>query len=406
MMVAPMDVVVQRAPPMPKAPVLDGHALWTPRKAALPSIAALPHRHTSSGRAALFAALQQMNLPRGSRVLVPTYHCPTMVAPVVEAGLEPQFYPLDAQGEPRLDAIDASPGERPRAMFVAHYFGLPRSLAKVHAWCRARDVVLVEDCAHSFFGMAGERPVGAWGDYAVASIAKFFPVPEGGLLATASRSWSPMLLQRCAWQDEVKAAWDVMHRAHQHGRFRKLAAVTSALVRLRGLLGRPSVEPRSQVATQVASPGDDIIQGCDMGRIRQRATLVARWLYQRLDSATLVQRRQQNFARLARGLAGVSGVTVPSLAGLDQRAPYVLPLDVHDPARADHLYTSLRLAGMPVYRWDRLWPGTPIDIGDTGIRWSRSMVQFLCHQSLDNADIDRVVAAARERLLDPGPATR
>ncbi|MBK9574239.1 MAG: DegT/DnrJ/EryC1/StrS family aminotransferase [Rhodoferax sp.] len=46
---------------------------------------------------------------------------------------------------------------------------------------------MIEDCAHCFFGQAGERPIGAWGDFATASLTKFFPVPEGGLLASSSR---------------------------------------------------------------------------------------------------------------------------------------------------------------------------------------------------------------------------
>ena len=37
--------------------------------------------------------------------------------------------------------------------------------AEVRAWCDAQSIALIEDCAHSFFGTAGNRPVGAWGDY-------------------------------------------------------------------------------------------------------------------------------------------------------------------------------------------------------------------------------------------------
>ena len=118
---------------LPKAPLLGWNSFWPVGRSALSRIGELPHRaYTSSGRAALFAALQQMALPLGSGVLVPTYHCPTMVAPVVEAGLTPVFYALDADGLPALDRIDPASGQV-RAMFVAHYFGLAKSLYAVQA---------------------------------------------------------------------------------------------------------------------------------------------------------------------------------------------------------------------------------------------------------------------------------
>ena len=87
--------------PLPKRPVLDWADFAGARQASLPSIADLPHRQlTTSGRAAIYHALKLANPAPGSAVLVPTYHCPTMIAPVVLLGLEPIFYPIDARACP------------------------------------------------------------------------------------------------------------------------------------------------------------------------------------------------------------------------------------------------------------------------------------------------------------------
>ena len=138
---------------LPRGPVLDWASLRGPHPAGLPAVDDLPHQlPTTSGRAALFQALRALALPAGSAVLVPTYHCPTMVAPVVHAGLRPVFYGLDEDAAPRLQALDAAALAGVRALLVAHYFGRPRSLEAERRWCDERGIALIEDCAHCFFG--------------------------------------------------------------------------------------------------------------------------------------------------------------------------------------------------------------------------------------------------------------
>ena len=52
--------------------------------------------------------------------------------------------------------------------------------------CDEKGLYLLEDCAHSYFGETGGRPVGAWEDFAIASPRKFFPISDGGFLILPS----------------------------------------------------------------------------------------------------------------------------------------------------------------------------------------------------------------------------
>jgi perosamine synthetase len=70
-------------------------------------------------------------------------------------------------------------------------------------------------------------------------------------------------------------------------------------------------------------------------------------------------------------------------------APYVFPLWVDD---ADRVYQALRNEGVPVFRWDQIWPDTPHLAHDVGADWSRHVLQLLCHQDLDEIDIRRSAA--------------
>ena len=92
--------------PLPRGPVLGWASFWGPYESPPLGVEGLPHRvSTSSGRAAIYHALRLLGLPNGSGVLAPTYHCPTMIAPIIGAGLRPIFYALDANGMPNLAAI-------------------------------------------------------------------------------------------------------------------------------------------------------------------------------------------------------------------------------------------------------------------------------------------------------------
>ncbi|MDP2004474.1 MAG: DegT/DnrJ/EryC1/StrS family aminotransferase [Rubrivivax sp.] len=384
---------------LPKAPVLGWRSFVPSRGPALPSIADLPHRaYTTSGRAALLAALRQLALPAGSPVLVPTYHCPTMVAPVLVAGLVPAFFPIGEDGLPLLDGIDAAVAARARVMIAAQYFGLPSSLASLRRWCDARGIVLVEDCAHSYFGQAGERPIGTWGDFATASLSKFFPVAEGGILVSAHRPLLPLGLQPSGLRSQLKAVLDVLEHSQGHGH---LAGVSHMLAPLLWLKRRHSGAAHTGNSGDSGDAGTDaasMMAVCDMARVGQLPSVAALALHRWLPQAGIVARRRANYQALVHSLSTAAGARLLTPVLPDGAAPYVCPLLVEGPGRAQAVYARMRAAGLPVFRWDRIWPGTPSDPQDAGPVWSQQLIQFLCHQNLDVADLQGVARTTQALL--------
>lgn len=151
-------------------------------------------------------ALRQMGVGTGDEVLVPAYHSPSMVPPVLWCGATPIFYRIGADASVDLDDVAAKTGPATRALMVTHYFGFPQDLAAIRAFCDARGLQLLEDCAHCFFGTHQGRPVGSWGDYAIASSMKFFPVYEGGCLVSARHRLDAVKLRPSGPGFEAKAA--------------------------------------------------------------------------------------------------------------------------------------------------------------------------------------------------------
>ncbi|MFG6489588.1 DegT/DnrJ/EryC1/StrS family aminotransferase [Roseateles sp. BYS78W] len=372
----------------PTRPTFGWDHLGGPREAGLPAVDDLPHqRLLTSGRAALFAACKALGVQPGDTVLAPSYHCPTLVAPLRAAGAAVQFYPLGPDGLPALDAITPAPGTR--ALVVAQLFGLPQSLAGVRAWCDAHGIALVEDCAHSFFGQAGERPVGHWGDLATASVSKFFPVPEGGLLASA-RPLPPQPLQPAGARQQIKAWVDLLERGSEQGRLTGLNTALGALFRLK------NGPPRAASAAGPTRPPTEaeMMAECDLARSEQAPPALTRHLFG-LPRGRIVARRRAHYEMLHRLTQGLPGAR-PLFGVLPaQAAPYVMPLWVDD---AEPVYAALRAAGCAVFRWDRVWPGVPDFADDHGARWRTHVLQLLCHQDLTDAALAQTVAVLRRAL--------
>ena len=378
---------------MPRGPVFGWACFARSSNPHQRGVEQLPEKTlTTSGRAAIFHALRQLHLSPDSVVLVPTYHCPTMIAPVLLAGGRPVYFGITTDGLPDLTTITHTVAQQARVMLVPHYFGIPKSLAHVRHWCDINQVVLIEDCAHSLFGIAGERPVGAWGDFATASLSKFLPLPEAGILASARRTLIPLTLSAQPVSDQIKGFADVLELGVRHRRLPGLNNLIGLLLHIKGLVRRkPIVAAQTAPATQL-----DFMAESDMHRIDRSPLRVSALLAKILPRGRIIERRRENYGIYQAGLQELTGAyaLMPSLP--DHAAPYVFPFWVDD---TDRVYHALRAQGHPVFRWDRIWPGTPTMSSDTGPQWSRHVLQLLCHQDLGPADIKQIVAATRS-LLD------
>jgi dTDP-4-amino-4,6-dideoxygalactose transaminase len=376
-----------RPDPIPKQPVFEPRELRS-RKADLPSLLDLPNRiFTRSGRSALVLALDNCGVRPGDSVLVPSYHCPTMIAPVEHLGATPIFYPITGEGAPDIAAISPAQIDKSRAMLVAHLFGIPLDLREIRAFCTEHKIALIEDCAHCFFGSKQGIGVGQSGDFAIGSLPKFFPVIEGGLLVSRHRANEVPLRPSRGLFAEARAAWDVIDMSALHGHLGLLLRrLSEAKSRLRY---RPPVDLEAGAGTEATAPAatrerhlaDDLL-------LPQHSTFVEAQIVQHYDLATCVNRRRRNFAALLAAMRSAPGVGLPITPPEDGAAPYVLPILVNN---ADAVFSQMRVRELPVFRWDRIWPNVPDVQNDIAMAWSRSLIQIACHQSLSERDVAEII---------------
>lgn len=154
----------------------------------------------SSGTAALHLALEALDLPPGSGVVVPSLTFVASVQAILAANLTPVFCEVDAatlQIDPddvraRLAGDAPPPGcaGPPRVIMPVHFGGAGCDMAALMALAADHDLLIVEDAAHAFGSIQEGRPLGTFG---IAGCFSFDPIKnvtcgEGGAIATPSRN--------------------------------------------------------------------------------------------------------------------------------------------------------------------------------------------------------------------------
>lgn len=370
----PSDCAFPR-PRVPTLPPLQRSQLG-PARAAPP----VPRRHFARGRYALGAAYRLVGVGPTRSLLAPAYHCRTMLDPALALGAEVVPYPLtpdlhaDLDGLRRVAAACRTP---PAALLLTHYFGLPREVEAVAAWCREQGIALIEDCSHAlpFTGATATRPaMGATGRFAVSSPYKFFPCPDGGWLWAADANDLPAQPQPGPGAAaELRAALAAGKACLQGtGTDDRRLRIETIEAELSGFAGNPAAMGRTWVESS-DQPSDEYRP--------QEATItglaVSRWIERHTRLDALIERRRMRYRQWLEATDGLPEVE-PLLPALPESvAPYMFPLRVREPAR---LFYPLKRMGLPIWRWD--------DMAISDCPVSRSYRQGVfhlpCHQALSD----------------------
>lgn len=383
-------------PQVPKNPVLGWSSFSrtdAPDAGSTPSVLELPNRrYVTSARVAIALALKRLGVGPGDRVLVPAYHCLSMVEPIVFCGAEPLFFPLTPKLEVPLDVLERSDLTGVRAILVTHYFGFPQAMGAIAAFAQARRIPIVEDCAHAVFGRADGRPIGSWGDYAAVSLMKFFPVYDGGCLVSRTDPLDDVVLERPSGRFEAKALLNSIERGLHYRRFPGMQTVARVTLGAKDAMWRGVKRVRTALKSEpfayhdpAASEG---VNGLDPAWLDRRISFGSQQLVERLPIARIVARRRRHYLRLDAALRDLPDARPLFDALPDGVVPYVFPLWV---ARPDRVFVTLKRDGVPLFRWERLWNDDADRIDPLAARYATEIFQLPCHQELTDADLEWII---------------
>jgi len=387
------------APDVPVYPVFSGATLWRGPVRSYPSVTDVgPAVDVPMARYAIALAFADLDLREGDRVLIPAYHCDAMVAPLEGFSAQPVFYRIKEDLSIDLEDLEAKIDARTRVIVAVHYFGFHQKIEAIREICDRRGIILLEDCAHAFFGELGGRPIGSFGDYTIASYWKFFPVAEGGVLTSATRSLKGIVQRIQDTSSNFNTLRHLLGQSGYYGRLRALRPLQAALD-FAGRARRRNAGAETETPAAPVEPAQ-ISLSCDFdtSAIGNDMLRLSRSIVRRVArrSADIADKRKRNYAFLANRLSEVPGCwpVMPELG--EGVVPFMFPLFIE---RLPEIFPNLEDAAIPMQRFGQfLWPGVDKSTCAVSARFSHHMIQLPCHQELRPGELDWVVDGIRSAL--------
>ena len=380
-------------PLIPKDPVLSWRALFGGKGSEIASFLSLGRlQFLTSGRMGIANALRSLGVQAGDRVLVPAYHCNAMIEPVVWLGATPVFYRISSGAGVDLEDVARQLREGgAQAMLVTHYFGFPQDILAISEFCHEHQLPFLEDCAHAFFGEVGGKPIGSFGEYAIASPWKFFPIYDGGCIAVRARDGNASELRYPGLSFQIKSAINTLESALHYRRLGAVRHMVTPFLWLKDIIWRSTKRmagpgmARLSVAPSSAEGGTSF----EPQWMDKRMSLASRLLMQSSSFSRIISRRRKHFQRLLEACKDMPGCR-PLFPELPEKVvPYAFPLIVDEPER---VFVILKQAGVPIIRFGEvLWPGVDESVCPISVEFSRKVFQFPCHQELDDSELEWMI---------------
>jgi len=143
-----------------------------------------------SASLALELALRTCHLSHGDEVIIPSFCCSTVVAPILAVGATPVLADVGNELNLTVETVDAACTGRTRAIIVPHLFGNPADIGAIAERANAKNIVVIDDAAQGLGAMTDDgQPLGSCADMGVVSFGteKVCFGLGGGALISRSR---------------------------------------------------------------------------------------------------------------------------------------------------------------------------------------------------------------------------
>ncbi len=126
-----------------------------------------------SGRSALTAAIEALNLPENSEIILQAFTCVAVPNSIRWANCLPIYADIDPNTFTiNPNAIETHITPNTRAILIQHTFGIPAHMDKLMEIARKHNLLVIEDCAHSFGSRWNGQLLGTFGDVAIFSFGR------------------------------------------------------------------------------------------------------------------------------------------------------------------------------------------------------------------------------------------
>jgi hypothetical protein len=136
-----------------------------------------------SGRDALLFGLELINIHPKSSIIIPAYICNSITFTLKNAGYNLIFIDVDKDLNIPLKQLEKLTKINDiKALLIVNYFGFLSNITELTDYCKRKNIIVIEDCAHSFLSKYNGINFGSFGDISIFSKRKILPIHDGGAL--------------------------------------------------------------------------------------------------------------------------------------------------------------------------------------------------------------------------------
>jgi dTDP-4-amino-4,6-dideoxygalactose transaminase len=171
---------------------------------------------TSSGTAALALAMRAALRGEDGPIALPAYGCYDLATAALGAGVRVVLYDVDPHSlGPDEASLSRALERKPRALVLAHLYGLPVNVPAIARQTAAAGVVILEDAAQGLGALVRGQPAGSLGSTSILSFGrgKGLTGGAGGALLANDSLGETLLDQARSVLHGGRAGWSELARA-------------------------------------------------------------------------------------------------------------------------------------------------------------------------------------------------
>jgi perosamine synthetase len=141
---------------------------------------------TNSGTSALHAALLSFGIGKGDEVITTPFSFIATANSILCTGAKPAFVDIDgATFNVDPEKIEQKITDNTKALLIVHLFGQPCDMKRIMEFCKAHDLILIEDACQAHGAEFDAKKVGSFGTGCFSFYStKNMTTGEGGMITT------------------------------------------------------------------------------------------------------------------------------------------------------------------------------------------------------------------------------
>ena len=305
---------------------------------------------TYNARAAIYLGLSMLPNSNRTEVLVPAFHCPSGITPVIQAGYTPVFFRVNRDLSVDLEDLLSKIHARTAAVMVINYFGFQNKIDEIIEAKNKHKFFIIEDCSHSFlagpsFSLAGQR-----GDMAVYSFWKGVPsLVGGGLWMSSDTVFNAVKLKNVPIRDSIKLAAQIFDASVHNMPGGVVRSSILAMDRLRvSLKNGNKMKSHNNTTGSVESGTSEADAAYPFHKRLAQAKMpyLAKRIIMRGNLATIWSARRKNYHIFSSSLSDKNGMKNNWRNLSETTCPWVYPVLLEDRDRIDQ---SLKAQGVGLH---------------------------------------------------------